>query len=209
MKAVIFDLDGTLWDATEALRAVWERELHRIGITRPLSLQHMIGGMGLGPEALAQHMAPELKPAEREPFFRHVTQVECGFILEYGATLYPDLKETLRTLAKDYRLMIASNCVDGYIEAFLRYTGLEDAICDFLHPGMTGLPKADNIRLLMERNGIQEAVMVGDTILDYEAACGAEVPFVFAAYGFGQVDGAKWHIDALPQLPTLLPQVFC
>ena len=207
MKAVIFDLDGTLWDATEALRAVWERELHRIGIMRPLSLQHMIGGMGLGPEALAQHMAPELAPAEREPFFRHVTTVECDFIVEYGATLYPGLKETLRTLAKDYRVMIASNCVDGYIEAFLRYTGLDDAVCDFLHPGMTGLPKADNIRLLMERNGIQEAVMVGDTVLDCEAAQGANVPFVFAAYGFGQVDEAKWRIDSLSQLPALLPNI--
>ena len=207
MKAVIFDLDGALWDATEALRAVWERELHRIGIMRPLSLQHMIGGMGLGPEALAQHMAPELKPAEREPFFRHVTTVECDFILEYGAKLYPGLKETLRTLAKDYRVMIASNCVNGYIEAFLKYTGLSDAICDFLHPGMTGLPKADNIRLLMERNGIQDAVMVGDTILDYEAARGANVPFVFASYGFGQVDEAKWRIESLSQLPALLPNM--
>lgn len=207
MKAVIFDLDGTLWDATEALRAVWERELHRIGITRPLSLQHMIGGMGLGPEALAQHMAPELKPAEREPFFRHVTRVECGFILEYGAKLYPGLAETLKVLSRDYRLMIASNCVDGYIEAFLRYTGLEYVICDFLHPGMTGLPKADNIRLLMERNAVSEAVMVGDTPLDYEAACGAGVPFVHAAYGFGRVAEAKWRIDALPELPELLPQI--
>lgn len=207
MKAVIFDLDGTLWNATEALRAVWERELHRIGIMRPLSLQHMIGGMGLGPEALAQHMAPELEPAEREPFFRHVTTVECDFIVEYGATLYPGLKETLRALARDHRVMIASNCVDGYIEAFLRYTGLDDAVCDFLHPGMTGLPKADNIRLLMERNGIEEAVMVGDTILDYEAACGAKVPFVFAAYGFGRVEEAKWRIDSLSQLPDLIPNI--
>jgi len=80
-------------------------------------------------------------------------------------------------------------------------------VCDFLHPGMTGLPKADNIRLLMDRNGISDAVMVGDTILDYEAARGAEVPFVFAAYGFGQVEEAKWRIDSLSQLPDLIPNI--
>ncbi len=208
MRAVIFDLDGTLWDATEALTAVWQRELKRIGIDRVLTRSHMVGGMGLGPEALAQHMAPELPPKEREPFFSHVTQVETDFILEYGAKLYPGLEESLRCLKKDYALMIASNCVDGYIEAFLRYSGLEALFCDFLHPGITGLPKADNIRLLMERNGIREAVLVGDTPLDEEAAQGAGVPFIHAAYGFGKSESAKWHIDALTELPDLLPNIF-
>ena len=207
MKAVIFDLDGTLWDATEALTAVWQRELNRIGIRRTLTLRHMIGGMGLGPEALAQHMAPELPLEQRESFFRHVTRVETDFIPEYGAKLYPGLADTLKTLAKNFRLMIASNCVDGYIEAFLRYSGLEAQISDFLHPGITGLPKADNIRLLMERNAVSEAVMVGDTFLDYEAARDAGIPFIHASYGFGRAEGAKWCIAALSELPALLQKI--
>ncbi len=208
MRALIFDLDGTLWDAVDALTAVWSREMRTAGIERTLTHADMVGGMGLGPVELAAHLVPELPPERRKPFFDHVTRVETEFIPQYGATLYPGLVETLRALSKDYRLMIASNCVDGYIESFLGYAGVGDLISDFAHPGVTGLPKAGNIRLLMERNGIAQAVMVGDTVLDYEAACGAGVPFIHAAYGFGQVPAAAWRIHALPELPDVAARIF-
>ena len=208
MRALIFDLDGTLWDAVDALTAVWSREMRAAGITRTLSHADMVGGMGLGPVELAAHLVPELPPERRKPFFDHVTRVETEFIPQYGATLYPDLVETLTALSKDYLLMIASNCVHGYIEAFMGYAGVTDLISDFAHPGVTGLPKAGNIRLLMERNGITEAAMVGDTVLDYEAACGANVPFIHAAYGFGAVPAAKWRIDRLSELPAVAARIF-
>ena len=140
--------------------------------------------------------------------FYRVCELETTFIPAYGAFLYPGLVETLTALSKDYRLMVASNCVDGYIEAFLGYAGVENLFCDFAHPGITGLSKAGNIRLLMERNGVAEAAMVGDTILDWEAACGAGVPFIHAAYGFGQVPAAEWRIQSLPELPKVAARIF-
>ena len=208
MRALIFDLDGTLWDAVEPLTVLWRQELHRVGVERELTREDMVGGMGLGPEALAEHLAPELPPEQRRPFFDYVTRVETAFIPQYGAKLYPGLRETLELLSKTYRLMIASNCVHGYIEAFLGYAGVEQYFCDFTHPGITGLPKAGNIRLLMERNDVSEAAMVGDTVLDFEAAEGAGVPFIHAAYGFGNVPEAKWHIGRLSELPDVAKRIF-
>ena len=113
MRALIFDLDGTLWDAVEPLTVLWQRELRRVGVDRVLTKERMIGGMGLGPEALAEHLAPELPPEQRRPFFDYVTRVETDFIPQYGAKLYPGLRETLQAVSKTYRLMIASNCVHG------------------------------------------------------------------------------------------------
>ena len=56
MRALIFDLDGTLWDAVEPLTVLWQRELRRVGVDRVLTKERMIGGMGLCPEALAEHL---------------------------------------------------------------------------------------------------------------------------------------------------------
>ncbi len=208
MNALIFDLDGTLWDATEALTVLWRQELKLAGAKHELTHNELMGALGLGPRELSDRLAPELPDDMRLPFFYRVAEMENEFIPRYGAKLYPGLAETLERLSKEYRLMIASNCVHGYIEAFIRYAGVGELISDFTHPGITGLPKADNIRLLMERNGIEKAAMVGDTILDYEAAVGANVPFIHAAYGFGTVDAAEWKIDTFTDLPAVAERVF-
>ena len=208
MRALIFDLDGTLWDSTESVTMLWQQELRLAGGKGDLTHAQVMGALGLGPEALANRLAAELPEARRMDVFYRVCSQEPTFIPRHGAKLYPGLVETLQALSKDYALMIASNCIDGYIEGFLGYAGVQDLFCDFLHPGITGLPKADNIRLLMERNGIQKAAMVGDTILDYEAAAGANVPFIYAAYGFGKVPAAEWKIDTFADLPAVAQRIF-
>ena len=208
MRALIFDLDGTLWDSTEASTALWQRELRKENASAVPTHAQLKASMGLGPRELADALAFGVPEDRRLDVFYRVCEMETTFIPEHGAFLYPGLVETLTALSKEYKLMIASNCVDGYIEAFLGYAGVENLFCDFAHPGITGLPKAGNIRLLMERNGVSEAAMVGDTILDFEAACGAGVPFVHAAYGFGRVPAAKWRIGALSELPDAARKVF-
>ena len=56
----------------------------------------------------------------------------------------------------------------------------------------------------MERNGIKNAIYVGDTMSDKEAADYAKVPFVYASYGFGDVEAYDYKIDAIDNLPTVL-----
>ena len=45
--------------------------------------------------------------------------------------------------------------------------------------------------MIAERNHLKHPVYVGDTIGDYNACQEAGVPFVFAAYGFGEVPEKK------------------
>ena len=66
---------------------------------------------------------------------------------------------------------------------------MEGYFTDWECSGRTGLPKGENIRLVVERNHLQAPVYVGDTRLDYEAAQQAGVPFIHAAYGFGTIEG--------------------
>lgn len=53
---------------------------------------------------------------------------------------------------------------------------------------MTGLNKDENIKLIVKRNNLKNPVYVGDTQGDFLACKNANVPFIFAAYGFGSVE---------------------
>ena len=44
------------------------------------------------------------------------------------------------------------------------------------------------IKLIVERNNIDEAVYVGDIQGDYDSSKRAGVKFIHAAYGFGTID---------------------
>jgi phosphoglycolate phosphatase len=67
----------------------------------------------------------------------------------------------------------------------MKKAGVEDYITDYECFGDTGKSKGENIRMVIERNQLDEAVYVGDTQGDYEASVFAGVPFIFAKYGFG------------------------
>ena len=85
----------------------------------------------------------------------------------------------------------------------MKNTGLEDYVIDHLCPGDTGVLKADNIRLVMERNGLKSAVYVGDTQGDADACKKAGIPMIYAAYGFGQVEEPQVTIASMEELLTI------
>jgi phosphoglycolate phosphatase len=99
-------------------------------------------------------------------------------------------------------MYIVSNCQEGYIETFLHYHRLETYFKDFESHGRTKLSKGENIRLVMMRNHIEEAVYIGDTRGDMEAAEQAGIPFIFAAYGFGKIGEGEtqWAIQKTNEL---------
>jgi HAD superfamily hydrolase (TIGR01549 family) len=115
------------------------------------------------------------------------------------------LEETLQALREEgYTLSIVSNCQRGYVEAFLRGSGLGAYFADYEEWERTCRPKGENIRLVMERNGFERAVYVGDTGKDEEAARVAGIPFIHAAYGFGKAEAPEGVIGSLEELPVLI-----
>jgi len=126
---------------------------------------------------------------------------ECIYLAEHGATLYEGLEDALRVLSLNYKLFIVSNCQEGYIQCFFQaYPELEQYFTDYEYPGRSGKLKADNIRIIVERNQLKAPIYVGDTQGDATAAKEAGVPFVFARYGFGNVSEYDEVIDSLEDL---------
>ena len=122
-----------------------------------------------------------------------------------------NLPGTLREkLKENYRLLIVSNCQAGYIEAFLDYYQFHDLVEDIECFGNNNKPKAENIALICERNNVakEDAVYVGDIQGDYDAATGAGIGFIHAAYGFGTIDADVKKISEFAELPEVVKQVF-
>ena len=186
---IIFDLDGTLWDSSEQVAVSWSEALARRPETdRQVTGEDMRGFMGKTMETIAALMLPELEPSLRIEIMHECERVEQEYLEKHGGVLFPDLEKELERLCGLGKLFIVSNCQSGYIETFLEYHKLGKYFADFECPGGTGFAKAENIRIVIERNGLDNAVYVGDTQGDLDASDSAGVPFIHAAYGFGSVD---------------------
>ena len=208
MKAdsIIFDLDGTLWDSTQAVTATWNAVMrqHCPGARAEITRQEILGCMGLLLPDIWRKLFPAQPPAVQQAMVQQVCRDELTLLEKTGGILYPRLEETLRLLHEQFALLIVSNCQAGYIECFLKAHRLERWFCDFENPDRTGQPKAGNIEIVVRRNGLRAPVYVGDTALDGQSARQAGVPFIHARYGFGQSDDFDAVIDSIDQLPGIL-----
>ncbi|MCF0246197.1 MAG: HAD family hydrolase [Ileibacterium sp.] len=203
-QAVIFDLDGTLWDSTDQITEAWN-EVFALQNEPQMSKEEVMALMGLPMDEIAKRVYPNAE--DPDAALKKCTDHENEYLAEHGGHLFEGLEETLKTLKKDYFLAIVSNCQSGYIEAFLKAHRFEKYFDDILCYGDTNLYKDENIRCLMEKNSIDEALYVGDIEGDYNSSVKAGIPFIFARYGFGQVQCPD-AVDSLSELPAMVKQVF-
>lgn len=198
--SIIFDLDGTLWDATDGAAVVWGEVAAKYDVKDIVTADKLKVLYGLPLEEIAVKLLPGAKEETALAIMRESVIKQCPYLEKDGGILYPELINTLRELKKKYRLFIVSNCEEGYIQCFLDAHKLWEIFDDFEYPGRSGRLKAENIRLVMERNGLKEPVYVGDTLGDLNAAKKAGIPFIYARYGFGEVKDYEKAIDSFSEL---------
>lgn len=208
-KEIIFDVDGTLWDSAKPVAESWTLMLERRypELARIITPDDMYRNMGKTMDAIGADLFPGLAPDKRDEVMDACMRYENEYLADHPGVTYPNMKETLAALSREYGLYIVSNCQEGYIEALMAACGIASYISDTECFGATGRPKGDNIRLVMERNGLKKCLYVGDTAMDQEAAGKAGIPFVFASYGFGQASGAEAVIGSLAELPRAVREI--
>ena len=201
MIGIIFDVDGTLWDSTKEVAVSWNRAIREhTSMERILTQDELKKEFGKPLDEIMDDLFPELDQSGKDELAFYMYQYENEHVKDAPCIVYDGVPETIRRLSGTYPLFIVSNCQSGYIEAFLENTGLGDCIQDFTCPGDTGKLKGDNIRIIMERNGIEEAVYVGDTQGDAQACRKAGIPMSYAAYGYGDVEGDYHTIHSFDKL---------
>jgi phosphoglycolate phosphatase len=189
MQNIIFDIDGTLWDTTEVVAKAWNKAISEVGGTSAMLTSAVLKKeFGKTMDVIADDLFPDVDKAKRALLLQGCCQYEQDALMENTVNLlFPEVKETLAKLSESSRLFIVSNCQSGYIELFMEKAGVEKYITDYECFGNTGKSKGENIKLVMERNHLNDVIYVGDTQGDYEATVFAGIPFVFAKYGFGRV----------------------
>ena len=201
---ILFDLDGTLWDAVPEIVLSWNQGLRQAGVERePLTEDDLRPCMGMLVPDIAARLLPGLSPVRRAEIIDLCCRLEIEYLAEHRSPLFPGEEEALTILAGRCPLFVVSNCQDGYIQAFFRGSGLGNLFSDFECPGRTGLPKSENIQLVARRNGLKNPVYVGDTALDQASAAQAGVAFVHAAYGYGTAENCP-AAHSFGELPEVL-----
>ncbi len=212
-KGILFDLDGTLWDSSVQVTNAWNQTIReKTDRSEQFTVDDMHNFMGRTMEAIAALMFPSLPDSERIAILNLCSEDEIAYLEnpENGdiPALYPDEHTIIRALAKEYTLGIVSNCQEGYIETYLKQISFADAFSDTECAGRTGKSKGENIRLVMQRQGITDCIYIGDTQGDADAAKQAGVTFIHAAYGFGQVDACAAALDDIRSLPQTVKTMF-
>ena len=203
IDSIIFDLDGTLWNSTPEVAKAFSHVIQEKypEVTDEVSAERVASLFGLPLDVIGIKLFQSVDETRAVKIIEDCCAYECIYLAEHGATLYEGLEEVLTKLSENYKLLIVSNCQEGYIQCFFQaYPQLEKYFIDYEYPGRSGKLKADNLKMVMERNNLLHPIYVGDTQGDALAAKEAGIPFIFARYGFGNVMEYDDVIDSLYEL---------
>ena len=192
-KTILFDLDGTLIDSTEAILESFEVALGHFGCVKPdeeaikAQIGHPLDAMfrTLGvPEALVwEHV---------DAYKQHYRQISCQ-----KTHLLPFAKEAIALAKANARLGIVTTKTALYSKEMLTYMGVMDDFEvligreDVTHPK----PHPEPVLRALEAMGVASelAFMVGDTPMDMEAAQAASVTPVGVSCGYASETVLRTH----------------
>lgn len=207
-NSIIFDLDGTLWDALSPITLAWNIAMKKANAPYAFSEDTMRSFMGLTPEETGPLAFPGRSFEEQMKLFRLCLNEEIAYLAVHPGKLYPKEKETLALLSKRYSLYLVSNSDKGYVENYLSACQMEAYFSGHVCAGDTGLPKWGNILYIMKKENLTNALYIGDTLKDKNETEKAGIPFIHAAYGFGEIPNYPYRIARLEDLPLEAERVF-
>jgi HAD superfamily hydrolase (TIGR01509 family) len=168
--AAILDVDGTLVDTNYQHAIAWYRAFHRYEIVLPVWRIHRHIGMGgdhlveaLGGEEIETEKGDDIRDAEKELYSELIGEVEP---LEGAARLIRDLKD------RGHAVVLSSSAKEDDVEHYVDLLDARDLADGWTTSADVDAtkPEPDLIQVAIEKSGQEDAVMVGDSTFDCEAA---------------------------------------
>ncbi len=193
---IVFDVDGTLVDSNDAHAEAWQRSLAAFGFELPFAKIRGLIGKG------SDKLVPELTGIEAgTPAYEELTAARSKlFAAEFIHKIkaLPGARELLVALQRrGLTFALASGAKEDELRAILRAAGLA---CLFdaqtsADDAPRAKPDPDIVLAALKRAGTprDEALMIGDTPYDVQAATRAGIPIVAlrcGGYDDEDLDGA-------------------
>ena len=210
MPAVLFDIDGTLVDTNYLHTLAWRRAFLDCGIDMPSARIHRM--IGAGSPVLLRELIGEERDDVKDRWRHHFDQ------LKPEIKALPGARDLLRTVAgRGAAVVLASSSEEKDVDALLQAIDAEDALTGVTSSGDVDEAKPDpgvfQVALEVAKTSAADAVVVGDTIWDVEAARRAGLETVCfltggvsraeleEAGGIAVYEGAADLLDQLDQSP--------
>ena len=206
--AILFDLDGTLWDATSNICESWNKAMINNHLKYRFTLNDIKSHMGLTPIETVKIAFNDVDIDTGLNYFKMCVNQEIIDLNNKPGKMYQDEIEVLNLLRSKYPLFIVSNSDKGYIESYLNSLKMHEYFIDHICAGDTSLEKWENILYIKNKYQIDNIIYVGDTLKDYLESSKAKVNFIHASYGFGKINEDVYKINSLKELVPLVDKIF-
>ncbi|MFJ7994882.1 HAD hydrolase-like protein [Peribacillus frigoritolerans] len=195
-KAIIFDMDGTLFQTNLILEPALEetfdvlRKENLWDTKTPIEQYRKIMGVPLPVvwKTLCPNHSLEIRIKSNEIFHKKLIEL----IRAQKGALYADVERTLNELSKKYPLFIASNGQIEYLQAIVETYNLDRFIQNTYSTQLIRSGhKSDLVQMVKNKNQIGNGYVVGDRSSDISAAKDNELIAVGVNFDFAQEDELK------------------
>lgn len=200
IKVVIFDCDGVMFESRNANEAYYNQILTRFGKPEMNQEQSDYSHMHTGKQSVTYLFKDDPRLEEALAYYDRMSYVPFIPLME----MEPYLKEFLRYLRPLYKTAISTNRSDttGPVLVHHGLDGLFDLVVSSLdveHPK----PHPESLLKILHHFGVpdREAIYIGDSKIDEQAARAAGVPLV--AYKNPALSAA-YHVSHFKELEDLL-----
>ncbi len=214
LEAIIFDMDGTLFQTNSILELSLEDAFQRLreqqlwNDATPIDKYREIMGVPLPQvwETLLPLHSIEVREAMDEYFLeRLIDNINNG-----KGALYPHAQEMLAELKNmNYSIFIASNGLSPYLKAIVEYYHLDKWITEtFSITQIHTLNKVDLVSTIIKKYGVSSGAVVGDRLSDIKAAKANGLLSVGCNFDFAkqeELSEADRVINDLRELAAVLP----
>lgn len=191
VRAIVFDLDGTLVDSRLDLAEAVNRARGELGL-EPLADEAIVGMVGAGARNLVRRALggePDEALLDRalEHFYRHYDAVCLD-----RTRPYPGIDELIRALPADLPLAVLSNKPERFVRRIVEHLGW-GARFEVVAGGdtwPTRKPEPHGLLDVARRLGVAPAdvLLVGDSRIDAATAEAAGTGFLFVEWGFARAE---------------------